>query len=76
MDYSEDIEISIYKNLKPQNKERNYILEGNKDIMKEFLYDKENKKGFSALLHQSFYIGNLRNEIVRLYNYFFLIIGK
>ena len=66
-DKPEDIEVLIYNNLKKENNERKYILKGIKDNINEFLNDEESKKGFIALLHQSFYIGNLRNDIVRIY---------
>ena len=34
--------------------------------MNEFINDEESKKGFMALLRQSFLIGKLRNEVVRI----------
>ena len=73
-DKPEDIEVLIYNNLKKENNERKYILKGIKDNINEFLNDEESKKGFIALLHQSFYIGNLRNDIVRIYLFIYLII--
>ena len=34
-------------------------------MMNEFIYDKESKKGFLALLRQSYLLGEFRNKIVR-----------
>lgn len=65
-DYPEDIEISIYNNLKNENENRKKILKAIKELMNEFINDEESKKGFMALLRQSFLIGKLRNEVVRI----------
>ena len=60
----EDIEISIYDNLKEENnlKENNFstIL----DMIDNCISDEDSKKGFLALLKQSFLLGKLRNYIV------------
>ena len=74
-DYPEDIEISIYNNLKKENQNRKKILKAIKELMNDFINDEESKKGFMALLRQSFLIGKLRNEIVRIY-FIFYFIGK
>ena len=63
-DFMEDIEISIYDNLKEENnlKENNFstIL----DMIDNCISDEDSKKGFLALLKQSFLLGKLRNYIV------------
>ena len=64
-DYQEDIQISIFDNLKEENKnkENNYLTI--KDSMNLLIDDEESKKGFLALLRQSYLLGKLRNNIVR-----------
>lgn len=48
-----------------------------KEIMNDLIDDEESKKGFLALLKQSFLLGELRTNIVSLFFYNFLkIIGK
>ena len=66
-DYPEDIETSIYNNLKQKNENRKNVLEAIKSLMEDFIKDEESKKGFLALVRQSFLMGKLRNEIVRIY---------
>ena len=70
-DYPEDIEISIYNNLKKENEKRHKILLALNEMMNDFIDDEESKKGFMALLRQSFLIGKLRNEIVSIYFFIF-----
>ena len=74
-DFPEDIETSIYDNLKEVNiytKKENFL--NIKDMMEDLIWDVESKKGFLALLKQSYLLGKLRNSIVRkniyLYNLF------
>ena len=64
-DFIEDTEISIYDNLKEENKKREDTLSNIKNIMKGLIDDEESKKGFLALLRQSYLIGKLRVNIVR-----------
>jgi hypothetical protein len=64
-DFPEDIEVSIYDNLKEENIQRKNNLLTIKDMMNEFISDKESKKGFLALLRQSYLLGEFRNKIVR-----------
>ena len=73
-DSAEDMEISIYNNLKKENNERKDILKAMKEIIEEFIDGTESKKGFIALLHQSFYVGYLRNEIVRIFFIIFIFL--
>jgi hypothetical protein len=68
------MEISIYNNLKEENQERINTLKGMKDIIEEIIDDRESKKGFISLLHQSFYIGYLRNEIVSIFFIIFIFL--
>jgi len=63
-DFSEDIETSIYDNLKEENNSRDNNLLTILDMMNDFIDDKESKKGFLALLKQSFLLGQLRTNIV------------
>ena len=65
-DYPEDIEISIYDNLKSNNNARESSLSIINEIINEFVNDDESKKGFIALLKQSFLIGKLRSNIVSI----------
>ena len=67
-DFIEDTEISIFDNLKEENKKREDTLSNIKNIMNGLIDDEESKKGFLALLRQSYLIGKLRVNIVR--NYF------
>ena len=66
-DYPEDIEISIYNNLKQENENRKTVFNAINELMEEFIKDEESKKGFLALVRQSFLLGKLRNEVVRIY---------
>ena len=72
-DFPEDIEISIYDNLKEENikKDENYI--AIKDMINDLINDEESKKGFLALVRQSFLIGKLRANIVSYFNYNYLL---
>jgi hypothetical protein len=64
-DFPEDIETSIYDNLKEVNIQKKENFLNIKDMMKDLIYDVESKKGFLALLKQSYLLGKLRNSIVR-----------
>ena len=74
-DFKEDIEISIFDDLKEENnnnlKEENNKQLDNfttiKDMINFYIKDEESKKGFLALLRQSYLLGELRTNIVRIY---------
>ena len=75
-DFIEDIELSIYDNLKEENKNRNTNFLAIKDIMNNLIDDEESKKGFLALLRQSYILGRLRclivsKYIIKLFNFIF-----
>ena len=71
-DYYEDIETSIYENLKEDtiteekgesdSTKNNFIFL--LDMINDNIIDEESKKGFLALLRQSFLLGKLRSNIV------------
>lgn len=71
-DYYEDIETSIYENLKEDtiteekgesdSTKNNFIIL--LDMINDNIIDEESKKGFLALLRQSFLLGKLRSNIV------------
>ena len=65
-DFSEDIEISIYDNLKEENNlsENNFLII--LDMVNDYIKDEESKKGFLALLKQSYLLGKLRTFIVSI----------
>lgn len=65
-EFKEDLEISIYENLREENKlaNQNYLMA--KEMMNDLINDEESKKGFLALLRQSFLLGKLRSEIVSI----------
>ena len=60
----EDIEISIYDNLKKENDKNAQNFSEIKDMMNDVINDEESKKGFLALVRQSFLRGKLRTNIV------------
>ena len=64
-DFNADIEISIFDNLKKENKKREKNFETIKDMMNDLIDEEESKKGFLALLRQSYLLGELRSNIVR-----------
>ena len=66
-DFKEDIEISIFDNLKDENSKKIDNLTIIKDMMNDYIKDEESKKGFLALLRQSYLLGELRTNIVRIY---------
>ena len=65
-DFNEDIEISIFDNLKKENTKRDNNFETIKEMVNELIDDRESKKGFLALLRQTYLIGELRSNIVRI----------
>ena len=71
-DFQEDIEISIYDNLKRENKSNQTNFFSIKEMMNNLIDDEESKKGFLALVRQSYLLGKLRTNIVS--NLYFLII--
>ena len=81
-DFQEDIETSIYDNLREdynlKEKEENNSRKNNflmiMDMINDNIIDEESKKGFLALLKQSFLLGKLRTNIVSIYFilYYFL----
>ena len=66
-DFEEDIEISIYDNLKEenQNAKKNFLTI--KQMMNHLINEEESKIGFLALLRQSYLLGKLRFNIVSIY---------
>ena len=74
-DFPEDIEISIYENLKEENKNSENSFQTIKEMMNDLIYDEESKKGFLALLRQSYLLGKLRTNVVsNYYNIIFFIL--
>ena len=65
-DFQEDIEISIYDNLKEENINGEKNFSTIKEMMNGLINDEESKKGFLALLRQSYLIGKLRTCIVSI----------
>ena len=75
----EDIEISIYDNLKKENNKNAQNFSEIKDMMNDVINDEESKKGFLALVRQSFLLGKLRTNIVSinfLIYFIFYFIGR
>ena len=66
-DFKEDIEISIFVNLKEENNKQLDNFTTIKDMINFYIKDEESKKGFLALLRQSYLLGELRTNIVRIY---------
>ena len=75
-DFPEDIEISIYDNLKEENKnkDKNYLTI--KEIINDLISNEESKKGFLALVRQSYLLGKLRSNIVSIKTFNFQILGR
>ena len=65
-DFPQDIEISIYDNLKEENKNKDKNFSIIKEMMEELINEEESKKGFLALVRQSYFIGQLRTNIVSI----------
>ena len=72
-DFQGDIEISIYQNLQEGNQNRKKNLLAIKQMMNDLIDEEESKKGFLALLRQSYLLGKLRSNIVSI-NLFFIFI--
>ena len=82
----EDKETSIYDNLKMETEKKECETKENNnnsniniittiiDMMNDYIIDEESKKGFLALLKQSFLLGELRVNIVSLF--FYIIFNK
>ena len=66
-DFKEDIEISIFDNLKEENNKQLDNFTTIKDMINFYIKDEESKKGFLALLRQSYLLGELRTNIVSIY---------
>ena len=62
----------FYDNLKKENKNSSTIILAMKEMMNNLIDDEESKKGFLALVRQSYLLGKLRTNIVS--NLYFLII--
>ena len=62
-DFQEDIEISIYDNLKEENNSKENNLSAIIDMINDYIKDEESKTGFLALLRQSFLLGKIRTNI-------------
>ena len=75
-DFYEDIEISIYDNLREENKKGKDNLDMLKDMIKDYIEDEESKMRFLALLRQSYLLGKLRANIVRKYFILICFIGR
>ena len=77
-DFYEDIEISIYNNLKEENKEREKNFEALKEITDDLIdnNEKESKLGFLALIRQSYLLGKLRANIVSIYTFLIIFYRK
>ena len=73
-DFQEDIELSIYDNLKRENKNNQTNFFSIKEMMNNLIDDEESKKGFLALVRQSYLLGKLRTNIVSniFFNYYFI----
>ena len=68
--YLEDIEISIYDNLKEENDNKIQNFKEIKDVVEYTINDEESKKGFLALVRQSYLLGKFRTNIVSIINLF------
>ena len=74
-DFKEDIEISIYDNLKEENKKGKTNFLSIKELINNLINDEESKKGFLALVRQSYLLGKLRTNIVSYFLFLFLILN-
>ena len=73
-DFKEDIEISIYDNLKEENKKGKTNFLSIKELINNLINDEESKKGFLALVRQSYLLGKLRTNIVSYFLFLFLFL--
>ena len=67
-DFQEDIEISIYDNLREEIDNRKQNILTIKEMINDLIDDIESKKGFSALIRQSYLLGKVRSYIVSKFN--------
>ena len=63
-DFPEDIEISIYDNLKEEINNRKQNILTIKEMVNDLINDEESKKGFLSLIRQAYLLGKLRCNIV------------
>ena len=70
-EFPEDIEISIYDNLKEENKNNEKNFSTIKEMVNRSIDDDESKKGFLALLRQSYLLGELRCKLVSIFIIYF-----
>ena len=63
-DFPEDIEISIYDNLRGEINNRQQNILTIKEMVNDLIDDKESKKGFLSLIRQAYLLGKLRCNIV------------
>ena len=63
-DFQEDIENSLYDNLKEENISRENNISTIIGMMNDCIDDIESKKGFLALMKQSFLLGKFRTNVV------------
>ena len=75
-DFQEDIELSIYDNLKRENKNNQTNFFSIKEMMNNLIDDEESKKGFLALVRQSYLLGKLRTNIVSNIFFHYCFIGR
>jgi hypothetical protein len=66
-DFQEDIENSLYDNLKEENISRENNISTIIGMMNDCIDDIESKKGFLALMKQSFLLGKFRTNVVSFY---------
>ena len=67
-DFQEDIEISIYDYLREEIDNRKQNILTIKEMINDLIDDIESKKGFSALIRQSYLLGKVRSYIVSKFN--------
>ena len=65
-DFLEDVEIAIYDNFKKGNKFGDINEHIARDMINNLIIDEESRKGFNALLDQSFLLGKLRTNVVSI----------
>ena len=65
-DFLEDVEIAIYDNFKKGNKFGDINNHIARDMINNLIIDEESRKGFNALLDQSFLLGKLRTNVVSI----------
>ena len=63
-EFPEDIEISIYENLKEKINNKNHNELAINEMVNDLINDEESKKGFLALVRQSYLLGKIRCNIV------------